>query len=192
MPIYANGDSTVARHPIPIVQKDFSLAGDQNLYKMSIRYGTSDWTVDTNDDRLENPDTSGTGIIVLLCGGFDNQRFTARCGFLSPAAGSQDLGICLHYLDTDRYYRLRMHDGKFRITKRDGASFTTLDEINYSFVQGTTYEFKFECIGDYLYGYLDGELKLSAADTDFRGGGFALRQYETSGFYEYLKAQGVT
>ncbi|KRF03334.1 hypothetical protein ASG89_23100 [Paenibacillus sp. Soil766] len=85
-----------------------------------------------------------------------------------------DLGLIARYADSGNYYAFTYHanPGNAKIEKRQSDQNVVIQSVYGlpSVEAGTAYKLRFETVGTSLKGYLNGQLVISATDTDFIGG----------------------
>lgn len=95
------------------------------------------------------------------------------------------LGLIARYQDADNYYRLSWsrEESKLQLIKRVNGVTSLLAETNFVYDQGRTYQVEFTLLGTTLEATIDGQLQLSAIDTNLSQGTVALYSWRNSGAY---------
>lgn len=143
---------------------------------MEIFLNSGGWTLDANGVSVTSAAASG---IMIMVGGFNDQRITASLKFISPTAvGSEDICVIGRFLTNQSgyasYYWARQHQGYFKIGKNVDGTFTTLSEKPNVLAQNTFATFVLEIVGTQITGSInDGStaLSLRAVDSAISGPG---------------------
>ncbi|TYP76730.1 family 16 glycoside hydrolase [Paenibacillus methanolicus] len=89
-------------------------------------------------------------------------------------ADGGDLGLIARYADSGNYYAFtyHAHTGNAKIEKRQNDENIVIQSVDGlpNVEAGTTYKLRFETVGTSLKGYLNGQLAISATDSDYNGG----------------------
>jgi hypothetical protein len=94
---------------------------------------------------------------------------------LNTLSGS---GILARYVDSNNFYMLRLHQsGKVQLYKNIAGTYTLLQEATTTVSTNTWYTLKLVMSGTTLTGYVDGALKVSAADSSLASGRIGVRSY---------------
>lgn len=145
---------------------------------------SSAWTLDANGASVTSAGSSG---IVILAGGFSNQKITASLKFITPTT-TTDIGVLARYY-TNRtgyatYYYARLVGTNFRIGKNVDGTFSTLTSTSFTLAQNTWATFILQVSGSALSASIDDgttSASLSTTDSAIAGpGGFGFRSGPTN------------
>jgi rhamnogalacturonan endolyase len=93
---------------------------------------------------------------------------------MRPLSTISHTGIMVRYQHGRRYYFFGLEGGRIRLLKRDQEQITELASVEFAYDSDTFYRLKVECDGAQLRGYIDGEEKLRAEDSELAYGKIGL------------------
>jgi len=149
------------------------------IYADSFEQGNANGWSPVNKGQWSIVQEGGSSVYLSKKSGFSVAEATYGTDYgieadIKEEAERGDLGLIARYTDSSNYYSFTYHakPGKAQIEKRYNGENTVIQSVYGlpSIEAGTLYKLKFETVGPSVKGYLNGQLVISATDTDFSGG----------------------
>lgn len=119
---------------------------------------------------------TSTAVARAVTGGpTQDQIVTAAISASSFQSKDGWVGLLARYVDQNNYYYVAWkNDGKLSLRKRINGVITKIKEVPMKIQPNTTYQLRFEAIGDSLRLYVDDKFIAEATETDFAEGRYGV------------------
>lgn len=179
IPVFATGTT--------IYSCDFEGANDASAWLTS---GGGTWEIADNGSgnkvytTTERP--TGEGLLIANDAAvvMSDGVFSADIYAINRMNGSAT-GIIFRYTDANNYYMLRLNfseevsdSRKIQLLKKEGGSFSVLEDLTVTVEFETTYNLKVEADGSIMKCYLNDELKFTSIDATHTSGKIGFRVYD--------------
>jgi calcineurin-like phosphoesterase family protein/purple acid phosphatase-like protein/fibronectin type III domain protein len=141
------------------------------------------WSVVTSGSKVyQQSSTSGDGIASAGDPIWGDYTVEARIKPVSFNAAGGFVRLIGRFRDVSNYYYLLLRSTQvLELKKLAGGTATTLTSKAYTVSPGTSYTLKLELVGTSLKAYVNGQLELSATDSQLNSGSIAVGTFNASG-----------